>query len=204
MQVRYFPIGGSGANCYLVKNLGAAVVIDPFDADNRVTAFLGENKGLERYILLTHFHYDHILGADKLRQLYGAKIVIGIKDAPGLRDPALSLAKYVGLEQQPFYADIIVEGGQRLKLGDDEFEVIHTPGHTAGSVCYKVDNVIFTGDTLFKDSVGRTDFPTGSYSDLMESLWKLRMLDGQEDIILYPGHGPETTLKTEIAQNPYM
>lgn len=202
MEIRYFPISGSGANCYLIKTENAAVVIDPFEADPRIIAFFEENKENDKYILLTHCHFDHILGAERLREMFGATIVIGEKDEVGLRDATLSLSAWVGLEQKPFSADVLVKDGEVLNLGGTDFTVLHTAGHTAGSVCYIVEDMLFSGDTLFKDSIGRTDFPTGDMSTLRASLIKLKNLG--RDYTVYSGHGDPTTLYREIKNNPYM
>lgn len=202
MEVKYFPISDCGANCYLVKTSCSALVIDPFEADGRAVDFLNENDLQNKYILLTHCHFDHILGANELRELTGAKIAIGEKDAKGLSDPGLSLSGFVGLPQEPFSADILLSDNEILNLGDTAVKVIHTPGHTLGSVCYILEDVIFSGDTLFKGSIGRTDFPTGNFSALKESLNRLKGLE--KDYVIYSGHGAPTTLFSEIQSNPYM
>ena len=176
MDIKYFPISGSGANCYLVKTQEAAIVIYPFQVDGRIITFFNENKNLKKYILLTHCHFDHILGADELRELFGAEIIIGILDEAGLVDESISLSAWVGLEQKPFYADLCVEEGTVLNLGGTEFKAIHTPGHTIGSMCYIAEDVIFTGDTIFENSIGRTDFPTGDYPTLVRSLKRIKEL----------------------------
>jgi glyoxylase-like metal-dependent hydrolase (beta-lactamase superfamily II) len=201
MEIRYFPISSNGANCYLLKTESAVMVIDPYAADKRIIDFLTENIGFDRYILLTHCHFDHILGADELRQLFGAKIIIGAEDEIGLQNGDISLSNWLGLPQQPFSADITVKEGDVLNLGGTEFRVMHTPGHTAGSVCFVADDVIFCGDTLFEGSIGRTDFPTGDYSVMMKTLERFKKLG--RDYTLYPGHGNPTTLFAEIETNPY-
>lgn len=203
MDIKCFKMGSFGANCYLVKVDNAAIVIDPFDVDRRIEDFFNDNKEKPKYILLTHCHFDHILGADKLREKYNAQIVIGEYDAEGLLDTSISLSTWAGHKQEPFSADMLVKDGEKIKFGSDEIEVIHTPGHTAGSVCYKIEDVIFTGDTLFKSNIGRTDVPTGNYSAIIESINKLKSLS-LKDIIIYPGHGGSTTMKKEIENNPYM
>ncbi|MBE6782293.1 MAG: MBL fold metallo-hydrolase [Ruminococcaceae bacterium] len=202
MEIKFFPISDCGANCYLVKTSCSALVIDPFEADSRVVDFLNGNKDLKRFILLTHCHFDHILGANKLRKLTGAKIAIGEKDAKGLSDPGISLSGFVGLSQEPFSADILLSDNEVLSLGDTDIKVLHTPGHTAGSVCYVLEDVIFSGDTLFNRSVGRTDFPTGDFTALKKSLNRLKSLS--KDYVIYSGHGEPTTLFSEIQSNPYM
>lgn len=202
MEIRYFPISGNGANCYLIRTDSAAIVIDPFEADGRVITFLKENEAMDKYILLTHCHFDHILGANELREFFGAKIVIGKLDEAGLTNPDISLSTWVGLPQEPFSADILVSDGDLLDLGGTEFKVLHTPGHTIGSVCYMAEETIFSGDTLFAGSVGRTDFPTGDFAALKASLQRLKTLG--RDYTLYPGHGEPTTLYREMQTNPYM
>ncbi len=201
MEIIYFPISANGANCYLVKTESAAIVIDPYAVDDRITEFLSKNAELERFVLLTHCHFDHILGADELRRLYGAKIIIGAEDEIGLMNSDISLSSWLGLEQNPFSADKTVREGDILNLGGTDFRVMHTPGHTAGSVCYIAEDVIFSGDTLFEGSIGRTDFPTGDYPTIKRSLERLRNLEG--DYTVYPGHGNPTTLFREIKTNPY-
>ncbi len=202
MNIKYFPLLPDGANCYLVKTESAAIVIDPYATDPRVTAFFDENKVSEKYILLTHCHFDHILGAEELRSRYGAKIIIGSEDEIGLLNPDISLSSWLGIEQKPFSADKTVTEGDILSLGGTEFRVMHTPGHTAGSVCYIAEDVIFSGDTLFEGSIGRTDFPTGDFVTIKNSLNRLKNLGC--DYKVYAGHGNPTTLFREIKNNPYM
>ncbi len=202
MNIKTLYYGGNEANCYLVSTDSAALVIDPAEAFEEAAAFLRENGEKEKYILLTHFHFDHILGAKELSESFGAKIVIGAMDEVGLYNDSFSLSRLVGLTQEPFYADIKVEEGDVIDLGEEKLEVLYTPGHTAGSVCYKIGEALFTGDTLFEYSVGRTDFPSGDGRALMASLKKLSEIE--ENLILYPGHGDKTALLKEKLHNPYM
>lgn len=203
MEINTFAMGSFGANCYLVKTKDVAIVIDPFDTDPRIENFFNSNKELSKYVLLTHCHFDHILGANKLRKLFGAKIVIGEFDAKGLYDTSLSLSDWIGLEQEPFEADTVVKDEDVLIFGTTKIRVVHTPGHTFGSVCYNIEDALFTGDTLFASCIGRTDVPTGDHSDILQSIIKLKTLFS-EDIKIYPGHGRATTMKKEIENNPYM
>lgn len=202
MEIKCIMIGGNGANCYLLKTEDVAIVIDPFKADLRIVDFLKTNESLPKYIFLTHCHYDHILGAERLREMFGAKIAIGEKDEIGLRDTSVSLSVWAGFEQKPFSADITFSDGDAFNVGSTEIKVLHTPGHTAGSVCYMIENSIFTGDTLFEGTVGRTDLPTGDFSALKASLERLKELG--QDYKLYPGHGLATNLYREMRLNPYM
>lgn len=202
MTVKTLYFGDMAANCYLVSTDTAAIVIDPFAQYGAIADFFTLNPQKERYVLLTHCHFDHILGADTLREQFGAKIVIGKLDEKGLCDTSFSLSHLVGMSQTPFYADKTVSNEEILSVAEEKIRVLHTPGHTEGSVCYIIEDAIFTGDTLFAGSVGRCDFPTGDGSALMKSLEKLSHLD--KNYKVYPGHGEPTDILTEKLNNPYM
>ena len=202
MELQSIIDGGVGANCYLIKTKNTAIVIDPFSVGQRVIDFFDQNSECEKYIFLTHCHYDHILGADELRKIYGAKIGIGKNDEAGLTDTSISLSKKAGMEQKPFFADITFNDGDLFQTADIEIKIMETPGHTAGSVCYIVEDYIFSGDTLFQGTVGRTDLPTGDFDVLMSSLEKIKNL--KQNYKIFPGHGMATTLDREKALNPYL
>ena len=157
-----------------------------------------------KYILLTHGHIDHLGAARAVRELVGAKIVLGRADreyANGRLD--LSYAKELGMVYaDPFELDILVDGGDTVTLGKTTFRAVATPGHTPGSVCLICNGVIFSGDTLFADSCGRTDFPGSDPVEMTRSLKKLAALPGDYDVL--PGHGDATTLSYEREHNPYM
>lgn len=155
-----------------------------------------------KYILLTHGHFDHIIGARDTKAKYGAKVVISSEDEPMLSSSKLSLAAFCNAPQNDVEADIVVADGDEITLGDIVIKVMSTPGHTLGSVCYIAGNCIFSGDTLFYCSCGRTDFPSGSPEQMMSSLQKLKALDG--DYKVYTGHNNLTTLDFERKNNPYM
>lgn len=200
MEIKCINFGGMGANCYLVETQDVRIVIDPFQIDNRIEEFLSSEK--PKFVFLTHCHFDHILGAEEIREKCGAKIAIGEHDAIGLTDPYFSLSEMVGFNQKPFSADILFENGQVFEVGTTKIKVIHTPGHTAGSVCYFLEDIIFTGDTLFEGTIGRTDFPTGDFAVINKSLKMLK--DLKEDYKIYSGHGLSTTLSREKLTNPYL
>ncbi|MBQ5910887.1 MAG: MBL fold metallo-hydrolase [Clostridia bacterium] len=200
MEIKCIEFGSMGANCYLLETEDVKIVIDPFKLDGRIEAFLSSDK--PKYVFLTHCHFDHILGAEAIRKKFGAKIAIGEHDAVGLSDTYFSLSEMAGFNQAPFYADITFKNGQVFKEGNTRIQVLHTPGHTAGSVCYLLEDCIFTGDTLFEGTIGRTDFPTGDFSVMKKSLEKLKSLG--KDYIIYSGHGPKTTLFREKTTNPYL
>lgn len=204
-EVTRVQLGEMGTNGYILlhKESGDCAFIDVGDYGERLKAFL-KNKGIEklRYILLTHGHFDHIKGVKKLKADFGGEVVIHSLDADCLYDSSKSLGDFFGLSMPSFEADKIVEDGDRLPFGETEIEVIHTPGHTVGCVCFKIADMIFSGDTLFCGSIGRTDFPGGSMLQLTASLKKLAALDGNYKV--YPGHEDLTDLDTERRTNLYM
>ncbi len=203
MLVKTIPLGAFRANCYLVKTEDAAIVIDPGEATEEVVNFLKENNNLNRIILLTHCHFDHIAGAKALREETGVKIAIHQKDAEGLFDPVVNVSSRFGITLAPFKADIIFQNEKIFSLGNTEIEILLTPGHTKGSVCYILEDIIFSGDTLFAGAVGRTDVPGGDFKTLMNSLALIKEKKDREYVVL-SGHGGKTTLSQEIISNPYM
>ena len=154
-------------------------------------------------ILLTHGHFDHTGAVADLKEQTGAKVYIHSKDECMLDDTIKNVAYLCpGYSYKPFTADVLVSDGDIIRLDEIEFSVMHTPGHTAGSVVYFADNCMFAGDTIFEGSAGRTDFYSGDYIAQRNSLARLAAL--REDYIIYPGHGGSTTLKQEKKFNPYL
>lgn len=202
MEIKALVLGVLDVNCYLVSTEKAAIVIDPGFRSVEALEFLKNAKDKERLILLTHGHFDHIGFADELARLTDTKIAIGEFDAPALSDNPVNLSALFGAPLKPFCADIILTDGQMLNVGDIEFKVIHTPGHTVGGVCYLCGNTLFSGDTLFAGSVGRTDFPGGSFETLKASVEKLYTLN--DDITLLSGHGGGSTVLNEKRHNPFV
>ena len=189
-------------NCYLIEGERGVVVIDPGYKREAILDFLKENEDKERLILLTHGHFDHIGGAEYLRLETGVKIGIGALDEPALSDDVLNCAVNFNRVISPFNADYLYNDGDVISVGDITLKVMHTPGHTVGGVCYLADGVVFTGDTLFKGTIGRDEFPGGDLETLKKSVKRLYTLD--EDTVIYAGHGDSSTIGEEKNENPFV
>ncbi len=204
MNVNYFSVGALGTNCYIVSDdSGHAAIIDPGGDAQRILATVKDKDLTVDFILLTHAHFDHIMAVEELRDATGAQLLVGAGDAPMLCDAQFNLSAMVYPTQTvALTADRLLVEGDTVSFGDTTLTVMETPGHTRGSVCYLGDDRLFSGDTLFAGSIGRTDLPGGDMGVLRRSLARLASLDG--DCTVYPGHGEETTLSFEKAANPYL
>ena len=198
MKVKLLRVGPIGTNCYILEDdqTNLAAVIDPGDEPELIQEAL-EKEGVEvRYLLLTHGHYDHTTAVPALHRVYPqADIYIHQADANGAGSTLFPLAGEV--DDLKLYDE-----GDVIRLGDHEIQVLHTPGHSPGSVTLKVEDVLFTGDTLFAGSCGRTDRRGGSYEQIMQSLKRLGELKG--DFHVCPGHEATSTLERERRSNPFL
>ncbi|MBQ6921861.1 MAG: MBL fold metallo-hydrolase [Clostridia bacterium] len=201
MKILFLRSGPLRVNTYFLVNeeTGKAICIDGGENYKLVKRTEEENGFKINYLLLTHAHFDHAGNGAKL-QADGAKVVISEKDAEKLLNDD-NLAIYFGRDFQPFKADITVNGGEELELNGIKVKVIATAGHTDGSLSFLVDDMLFTGDTLFFESVGRTDFKTGNRAALINSVKTLFALDG--DYKVFPGHEDFTTLSHEREYNVF-
>ena len=202
MKVISEKFGSMYNNCSLIidEKTNQSALVDCNEFSQKMIDMIGDTD--LKYILLTHGHFDHIIGVKSVKEKYGAQVVISKEDEPMLNSSKLSLAVFCNAPQNNVDADIIVKDGDEITLGEIKIKVMATPGHTSGSVCYIAENCIFSGDTLFYCSCGRTDFPSGSPEQMMSSLQKLKALDG--DYKVYTGHNNLTTLDFERKNNPYM
>jgi glyoxylase-like metal-dependent hydrolase (beta-lactamase superfamily II) len=208
MNIKKLRAGVFHTNTYIVISGGSAAVIDPAGSAERIHREITAAKARLTAILLTHGHYDHTSAVAELTELSGEskpKVYIHKQDAGMLNSQSTSYAALMEEKWNPCSADVFPEDGARIPLNGIDISVMETPGHSAGSVMYVIDGenpVIFSGDTLFEGSVGRTDGFSGSAAVQRESLMKIKAMAG--DYRILPGHGGETTLKHEKQRNPFL
>lgn len=205
MRIKTMVLGSVQTNCYIVyhEETKAAVIIDPADGSSAIQAACTGLGVKPEAILLTHGHGDHILAAEDLKKAYSVPIVAAETERALLADPALNLSVALGMPSTSLRADREVRDGETLELAGFRFRVLATPGHTSGSVCYLAEgeDALFAGDTLFGESLGRTDFPTGSVQEIVASISQV-LFALPEDTMVYPGHGNPTTIGHEKRYNP--
>lgn len=202
MKIFTLDVGYLGTDCYAVTNDKEAVLIDPGDGFAKISAFLQKENLTLKAVFLTHGHFDHIGAVNALKEKYEAPVYIHKADYEMAKNPVLNSSYDFGGPEIFCDPDKFYEDGEKINLLGETFEIIHTPGHTEGGVCIKVSDSIFTGDTLFYGSIGRTDLYKGDYDTLMNSLKKLMALPG--DYKVFPGHGEATTLSYEKKTNPFL
>ena len=186
-------------NMYIIadENTKEGVLIDAGGGIDKIVNFIENMQIKLKYIILTHCHVDHVAGLRTLKKEYPrAQIIINVEDAEGLADASINMCEYLGVENNFLNADITVKEGDKIQFGDLEALIIHTPGHTAGSMCILIKDALFSGDTLFKGTRGRTDLKTGSEREILWSI-KDKLLELPENTIVYPGHGATTIIKDE-------
>ena len=206
LELQKCIVGSVSTNCYLLKNkeTGEMLIIDPGDNAGKIEQKILEMQGKPMAILLTHGHFDHILAAEEIRKKYNVPIYADQKEEKTLQDARINLTAYQG-NDYTLKADVYLTDLQVEELAGFSVQMIETPGHTAGSCCYylKDEDVLFSGDTVFCGSVGRTDFPGSSSAAIVNSLH--RLLDALPDETeVYPGHDVSTTIGYEKRYNPFV
>ncbi len=208
MILKKLVVGPFAANCYIIGSelTKEGMIIDPGDEAREILKSVRDGQLDIKFIVLTHGHIDHVGAVKEVKEATGAEVCVHTDDAKSISGQEGQLISMLvsGLSYPaPPSPDRLLKGGDSIDLGDLHFGVLHTPGHTPGGICLLGNGVMFTGDTLFNCGIGRTDLPGGSYSQLMNSLHtKLMILP--DSTIVYPGHGPETTIGAECGGNPYL
>lgn len=207
MKIETLVVGPIEANCYILSSLQTkeAVVIDPGDDGDLILNYINQEHLQVKYILNTHGHFDHVGANDLIREATKAQVAIHIDDHELILEPKKASSSFYTNEPGLQKADLLLHNNDTIAFGEYELQVIYTPGHTKGGCCFYEPQakVCFTGDTLFKGTVGRTDLYGGDYVAIVNSV-KKRLSIVADETIIYPGHGPETTMKIERRVNPYV
>ena len=191
-------------NCYILQCDATAIIIDPGDEPERIVRFLNGMKVKPSQIIATHTHFDHVLGVDSLRTKLSIPFLIHHDDLDMLESMQSRVRQFMGFEvPPPPKVDGYLKDGESLKLGDESIRVLHTPGHSPGSISLSGDGYVLTGDALFSQSIGRTDLPGGDLDTLVRSI-REQLFKLDDETIVYPGHGPETTIGDEKLANPFV
>lgn len=198
-------VGPFQSNCYIVGSdvTKEVAIVDPGADFKRIDRKISELGVTPKMIILTHAHGDHIGAVEEIVEKYNTKVYIHKDEADTLKDNNSNFTRMLFGRTFNIKPDVLLKDGDIVKLGDLNLEIIHTPGHTKGGICIKVENILLTGDTLFNKSIGRTDFPGGSFEEIIKSI-KEKIFKYDDDTIVYPGHESPTTIKSEKLGNPFV
>jgi glyoxylase-like metal-dependent hydrolase (beta-lactamase superfamily II) len=206
MIIKSFHTGPLAVNCYVVTDdeTKKTFIVDPGGYNKVMVNYIKDNNLIVEYIILTHGHGDHIGGVpDLMKDFPGAKLAIHINDRPLIENANLNMSTMVFGYPVSFSADQYLADGETLSVGNMELKLFHTPGHSPGGMCILVENVLFSGDTLFEQSIGRTDFPGSSYPEIKRSIHE-KLFTLPDDTRVLPGHMGPTTIGSEKENNPFV
>lgn len=204
--VRGIVVGSFQENCWIIGNrrTGEAICVDPGDEAPEILAMARDMGVTIKFIANSHAHIDHILGVREVREATGARFLLHPGDVEMARNTAAMAKSWMNADiQNPPEPDALLTDGDEIDIDGLKLKVLHTPGHTPGSVCFYANGVVFAGDTLFNGSIGRTDLPGGDYDQEMGSIVE-RLLALPDETIVLPGHMDQTTIAAERARNPYV
>lgn len=203
-KIHTLVVGRLQTNCYVLQSGHSAIVVDAGDEPERILRFLKDLAVKSDKIIATHTHFDHVLGVNGIRAELKTPFVIHRDDLPILESMQSRVQQIMGLTvPPPPKVDGFLRDGETISFGDIEMKVIHTPGHSPGSISLAGDGFVLTGDALFNQSIGRTDLPGGEFNTLVDSI-KNRLFKLDDSTIVYPGHGPETSIGDEKLANPFV
>lgn len=205
MKFKRLPLGIYQANCYVIWDgkTKKSAIIDPGGDFQSLNSFIQKNNLNVEFIILTHGHADHIGAVIDAKEQYNAKVLIHNEDYEMLKNKNINHSDKMGYGIIEVEADKKLEENHEIKIGSTILSIIHTPGHTRGSICIRTENVLFSGDTLFAGSIGRTDLEGGSFEDIIKSI-KEKIITLPDDTQIYPGHGSSTTVIIEKKSNPFL
>lgn len=206
IKVNIITVGAIQSNCYMIENRETkeCAIIDPGDETKKILEFISQKNLIPKAIFLTHGHFDHIMAARDIAEKFQIKIYASEQEADITNNANFNVS---AMFQIPFVLnpDELLADGESIMVADIPFKVIHTPGHTKGSICFYIEkeSILFSGDILFLESCGRTDFPTGDSNQLIISI-REKLFALPDDVKVYPGHGSNTTIGHEKKHNPYV
>ena len=203
-KVHTLVVGRLETNCYILRSDSTALIIDPGDEPERILRFLDDIAVKPSKIIATHTHFDHVLGVNAIRAGLNIPFLIHRDDLPMLESMQSRVREFMGFSvPPPPKVDQFLADGESITIGQDRVTVIHTPGHSPGSISLAGRDYVLTGDAMFNQSIGRTDLPGGDLDTLVRSITH-RLFSLDDDTIVYPGHGPETSIGDEKLANPFV
>lgn len=205
MKIKKFTLSDFQSNCYLVacEDTKEAIIVDPGEYKKEISDAINEENYILRNIIFTHGHGDHIAGAEKLKEEFGASIMAHECEVEMIKDPRMNMSSMMSCNDVSLDVDRQLKDGDTIDFANTKIEVIHTPGHSKGGICLKINEHLFTGDTLFPGSIGRTDFLGGDYDEIISSI-KGRLMTMSGSTKVHPGHGNSSSIAKEKLMNPFV